>query len=1131
MWSFPFSFLSLSIASMKLFYSQRLGVFSDQDPSLKMFLITAPFNICILISSIYSLVMMATYGHEYVLVLMGAIVLANIIVLRLTYLTKPQLHEIINIFYNQQKEFGTKDSKNVFYTAMFTAWISPCAAWTNNFAQKSKFLFFSSFITIAVHCISFAFLFSIASSSRMIQTENPPISHCFHQYETETFSRQDYKLYFSGNATKWIVSICKNGEKCLPVIRICADNENPLEVISKFSIPVGLSLLLLSLCASACLQYLTSYHKLYLMSKRFHLKCPKFFYWFLLDFVINYKEIKDEVKRQNLFDRIQDDLSKNDSFKISAKRVLDDTIKHLQSCQEREVLLKFLQQVEIETEIDNKRKVWNDPPMHAVVDRNQFGLWCIMNLIGGEAGAQNGLSKSSINTINDKMKSHEPIFENSNFVTKWLTKRAAGRYGENALHNATQLGDKQLMKVLLANSYNVNEVDDNGQTPLFIALETENTLCMMLLLKHNATVNEKLLDVACEKKSPKYLKLLIENYRDVDLRDKFGKTMLHRAASEDKVKVLQLLIDKNCDINAKDFFGMTPLHSAVLNGSLESMKILISKKADINSKDNQGKTALHQSVLQNKFDCLKHLIDSGADLDSKDNSLKTALMYSIDVGKHEYLKLLVSKKAKVDEKDIYCKSAIHYAIEKNKLEDVACLVENGRCDVDSLDGHGLAPLHRAVQEKKLKCVNYLIDNNANVDLRDNKEMTPLHHSVMAGYFGCLEVLIGANADVNARDVEGMTPLHRAVFRGAILMLEHLIENNAEIDAKDNQGRTTLHHAVEKGELEIVSCLIYNKADVNAKNNEGLTPLHLAAFFGQLECLKNLLDHNSEIDAKDASGMTPLHSSVLRGQLKCLKHLTQNHSDLKAKDDRGRTALHFAAGFGQLDCLKHLMEVNGGKGGIKSYCGMSPIHFAAKYDKLECLQYLIENDANLNDRDASGKMPLHLAAMKGNLSCLKCLTEKRADLNSKDKEGKTALHYAVLLEKLDCLSCLLEHNAAASSKDQNGKTPLHCAVEVGHVTCVKGLLDSHADVNARDNEGNIPLHLLMNEQYAMNKKVVMNEEIAMKDKIVMNEKLLMNEEEEQIFEMLVQAGADLKALNYRDETPMEAIKNKKSRNFN
>jgi hypothetical protein len=53
--------------------------------------------------------------------------------------------------YDNEKEYGTNEIKNIFWIAVFTSWESPCSLWENNLSRKSKFLPVSSLITITVH--------------------------------------------------------------------------------------------------------------------------------------------------------------------------------------------------------------------------------------------------------------------------------------------------------------------------------------------------------------------------------------------------------------------------------------------------------------------------------------------------------------------------------------------------------------------------------------------------------------------------------------------------------------------------------------------------------------------------------------------------------------------------------------------------------------------------------------------------------------------------------------------------------------------------------------------------------------------------------------------------------------------
>jgi ankyrin repeat protein len=77
---------------------------------------------------------------------------------------------------------------------------------------------------------------------------------------------------------------------------------------------------------------------------------------------------------------------------------------------------------------------------------------------------------------------------------------------------------------------------------------------------------------------------------DVNAKNRYGSTPLHRAAYAGHKEIAELLIAKGADVNAGD--KVTPLHYAAQGGEKEMVELLIVDGADVNKKDDDGKTPL-----------------------------------------------------------------------------------------------------------------------------------------------------------------------------------------------------------------------------------------------------------------------------------------------------------------------------------------------------------------------------------------------------------------------------------------------------------------------------------------------------------------------------------------------------------
>lgn len=138
--------------------------------------------------------------------------------------------------------------------------------------------------------------------------------------------------------------------------------------------------------------------------------------------------------------------------------------------------------------------------------------------------------------------------------------RRVSWHGRTALHSKVQSCDKtelqlHLRHMGLAAEGDLNEVDDQGRTPLHYAMRFN---------PHANDVVEVLLNARAEVAT-----------------DEHYVQPLHWAAAAGQIDAVQMLSSLD-SIAAKDDMGLTPLHWAAMHGQTTTLKFLIDQRASIN---------------------------------------------------------------------------------------------------------------------------------------------------------------------------------------------------------------------------------------------------------------------------------------------------------------------------------------------------------------------------------------------------------------------------------------------------------------------------------------------------------------------------------------------------------------------
>ncbi len=130
----------------------------------------------------------------------------------------------------------------------------------------------------------------------------------------------------------------------------------------------------------------------------------------------------------------------------------------------------------------------------------------------------------------------------------------------------------------------------------------------------------------------------------------------------------------------------------------------------------------------------------------------------------------------------------------------------------------------AIDEMENVEVKKLI-NQSQIDVLDGEARTPLIYSAFSNNVEILEWLIDNDANINHQDRGGWCALHAAAQEGHLQIVELLLNRGANPNLIDSYGNGPLWTATmnAKGDETIPNLLIDAGSDANHKNNAGRSP--------------------------------------------------------------------------------------------------------------------------------------------------------------------------------------------------------------------------------------------------------------------------------------------------------------------
>jgi len=175
------------------------------------------------------------------------------------------------------------------------------------------------------------------------------------------------------------------------------------------------------------------------------------------------------------------------------------------------------------------------------------------------------------------------------------------------VHKAVEANaSKEIFAFLFEHGAEINLINEDGVTPLYLAIKNENSRICALLLEYGADCNKKCNEDTCIAYSMRHalyhIVLLLCKY-GVNFSDQ-SIPLLHIAVNIESYQMIDLCLSNGLQIDSEDQNGRTALFWAILHDNKPIADYLIRKGANLLHKDSSGITP--KNLLSNRI--LRYLL-------------------------------------------------------------------------------------------------------------------------------------------------------------------------------------------------------------------------------------------------------------------------------------------------------------------------------------------------------------------------------------------------------------------------------------------------------------------------------------------------------------------------------------------
>lgn len=251
------------------------------------------------------------------------------------------------------------------------------------------------------------------------------------------------------------------------------------------------------------------------------------------------------------------------------------------------------------------------------------------------------------------------------------------------MHFAAEVGNIQIISMLVDAGADVNCTDNDGVTPLMLLAQNGKTDAALKLLKNpdiDISIKNNSGQMAIDYATSAGLRELVEvlSQEEGDHADTYGNTTLHHACWNEQSEVVKVLLEKDLSsVNKLNDDGDSPLILAVQKSNLMIVELLLAAGAKPDCANTDGVLPLHIAADKGDLFVGRALLDAGAGLNQKASDGQTPLILAARNGKNDFTAMLIEMGADVNGVDNDQHSALYYASEEGYTEIVEQLLVAG----------------------------------------------------------------------------------------------------------------------------------------------------------------------------------------------------------------------------------------------------------------------------------------------------------------------------------------------------------------------------------------------------------------------------------------------------------------------